>query len=53
MARLLLILALMIVGGLFIYKLSDHLEYVAESYDADNVMEMIENLEAPAAGGEQ
>ena len=52
MARLLFVLTLMLVGGFFIYRLSDHLEDVADSYDADNVMEMIESLEAPAAGGD-
>jgi len=53
MARLLLVLTLIVVGGLFIYRLSGHLEYVADSYDTDNVMKMIENLEAPAAGGDR
>ena len=51
MARLILLIALIIMGGILIYNISGHMEYVAKSYDTDNVMEMIENLEAPAAGG--
>ena len=50
MVRLLLILALFIVGGLFFNNLSRHLDHVASSYDTDQVLQMIENLEAPAAG---
>ena len=53
MARLLFIVALLVVGGMFLYNLSGHMETVAQNYDTDKVMEMIENLEAPAAGVNQ
>lgn len=53
MARLLFIFALLVVGGLFVYNLSGHMEHVAHNYNSDNVMDMIENMEAPAAGGNE
>lgn len=53
MARLILLIAIVVLGGFLVYNLSSHMDYVAKSYDTDNVMEMIENMEAPAAGGDE
>lgn len=53
MAKLFFVLALLFACGLFVYKLSGQMDHVASSYDTDNVMKIIENMEAPAAGGKE
>ena len=50
MARSLLLVMIIILTVLFALSFGNNFQRVSKSYDTDNVMEMIENLEAPAAG---
>lgn len=54
MARLLIILSLFAVGAWYVYDTCCRMDQIASnSYSSDRVMEMIENMEAPAAGGKK
>ena len=51
MVRFIFLLALLIAGGLFLHNLSGHMDQVANNYNTDNIDELLQNMEAPAAGG--
>lgn len=53
-ARLLIVLSLLAVGAWYVYDTCCRMEQIASNtYNSDQVMEMLENLEAPAAGGKK
>jgi hypothetical protein len=47
-----IVLALLIVGGLFVFKLDRHIEHVVNNYSSDKIYKIIGNMEAPAAAGD-
>ena len=53
MARSLLLVMVIILTILFAFSFGNNFQRVSESYEVDDVMEMIDNLEAPAAGKSQ